>query len=284
MTKMFAALAAAALMAGCASSPPSAPVSASVASTVRTLTVTAQPGRTVDLAILTPATVRGVVLFGHAQGGDVTKYARLTDALTRADWLVIAPTHVDSMAHPRRADFTQQTGFTARVADVAAAARTARELAPGKPIVSVGHSYGSLFAAMQGGAMIAGVPARDPGLRAVLAFSTPGRIPGLVTPQSYGTLTVPAMVVTGNADVVPGFIPEWTQHLAMFDGSVAGDKIALIVKGGGHMMAIDGTGDDADRAVAAGLDFLAAHGLADRAAASRIRALRSTPGTQVRRR
>lgn len=284
MTRTFAALAAAALITGCASPRPDMPVPAFTAPAVRTLTVTAQPGRTVDLAILQPTVVRGVVLFGHGQGGDISRYPQLTDALTRAGWLVIAPTHVDSMLYPRRAAFDQKAGFAARVADVAAAARTAREIAPGKPIVAVGHSYGALLAAMQGGALGAMIPARDPGVRAVLAFSTPGRIPGLITPQSFSTLAVPTMVVTGDADIVPGFIPEWTQHLAMFDGAAPGDKYALIVRGGGHMLAINQADKSATDAVADGLDFLAAYGLNDARAKARLRALRSTPAMEVRRR
>ena len=278
---------AATLLAGCAAVPSNAPGRVGKAAPVpasQVLTVDAEPGRTVDLVVLRPAVVRGVVLFGHAQGGDASRYKALGDALTGAGWLVIAPTHVDSLRHPRRAQFDQRTGFAARIADVAAAARAARTLAPGKPIVAVGHSYGSLLAAMQGGALSAAIPARDPDVRAVLAFSTPGRIPGLIGPQSYATLGVPTMVITGDADVVPGFIPDWTQHLAMFADSPAGDKYALIVKGGGHMLAIDGTGVEHDRAIAAGLDFLAAYGLGDPAAKARLGRLRSTAGMEVRRR
>lgn len=278
---------AATLLAGCAAGPSTAPGSAGNAAPVpasQVLTVDAEPGRTVDLVVLRPAVVRGVVLFGHAQGGDASRYKALGDALTGAGWLVIAPTHVDSLRHPRRAQFDQRTGFAARIADVAAAARAAHTLAPGKPIVAVGHSYGSLLAAMQGGALSATIPARDPDVRAVLAFSTPGRIPGLIGPQSYATLDVPTMVITGDADVVPGFVPDWTQHLAMFADSPAGDKYALIVKGGGHMLAIDGTGVEHDRAIAEGLDFLAAYGLGDRAAKARLGRLRSTAGMEVRRR
>lgn len=271
-------------LAGCAgvrTVPVAGPVS--MAATTETLTVVAEPGRSVDLLILRPARVRGVALFGHGQGGHVSNYPALTKALTDAGWLVISPIHVDSRAYPRRADFDQRTGFIARVADVAAAAKAAETLAPGKPLVSVGHSYGSLFAAMQGGAS-AMVPARDDKVRAVLAFSSPGRIPGVITPQSYASLGVPAMVVTGDTDIVPGFIPDWTQHLAIYEDSPAGDKYALIVKGGGHMLVNDGSGVERDRAVAAALDFLAAYGLGDRAARARLAALRSSAGTEVRRR
>lgn len=280
-TILFAATLA---LAGCAVDRPSAAVAVPAAPASETVSVPADATRLVDLLILRPAVVRGVALFGHGQGGQASNYPRLTRALTDAGWLVIAPLHVDSQAHPRRAQFDQPTGFAARVADVAAAAKMAETLAPGKPLVAVGHSYGSLLAAMQGGALSSRIPARNARVRAVLAFSTPGRIPGLITPQSFATLAVPTMVVTGDADTVPGFIPDWKQHLAMFDESPAGDKYALVLKGGGHMLAIDGAGPDRDRAMAASLDFLAAYGLRDPAAKARLTALRTTTRTDVRRR
>lgn len=275
-------IAATLLLAGCAVTRP--PTDAASVAAPRILSVAAEPGRTVDLVVLRPSRVRGVVLFGHGQGGQPSNYPRLMQALTGAGWLVVAPIHVDSLGHPRRAQFDQQAGFRARVADVAAAAKAAETLAPGKPLVAVGHSYGSLLAAMQGGALSAIIPARDARVRAVLAFSTPGRIPGLITPQSFTTLAVPTMVVTGDADTVPGFIPDWKQHLAMFDGSPVGDKYALVVRGGGHMLANNGTGPERDRAVAAGLDFLAAYGLGDAGAKARLASLRTNAGTEVRRR
>lgn len=271
-------------LAGCATERSVPPASrASVAATSETLTVVAEPGRSLDLVVMRPAGIRGVALFGHGQGGHASNYPALTKALADAGWLVVSPIHVDSRAHPRRADFDQRAGFIARVADVAAAAKAAETLAPGKPLVAVGHSYGALFAAMQGGAS-AMVPAREAKIRAVLAFSSPGRIPGLITPQSYVSLGVPAMVVTGDADIVPGFVPDWKQHLAIYEDSPAGGKYALIVKGGGHMLVNEVSGVERDRAVAAGLDFLAAYGLGDRAARTRLDALRSTVGTEVRRR
>ncbi len=272
------------LLAGCALAPAAPDARSATAPLRETITVSAQAGRTVDMTVIRPRSIRGVALFGHGQGGQASAYPALLDMLTDAGWLVIAPLHVDSQAHPRRADFDQRAGFAARVADVAAAATLARTLAPGKPVVAVGHSYGSLLAAMQGGALSAMIPARDVDVRAVLAFSTPGRIPGLITPQSFATLAVPTMVVTGDADVVPGFIPDWKQHLAMYEDSPAGDKYALVLAGGGHMLVKDGVGPARDATMAATLDFLAAYGLGDAVAKARLAGLRSTPALDVRRR
>lgn len=228
--------------------------------------------------------MRGVALFGHGQGGHPSRYPQLLQALAAAGWLVVAPVHVDSLSHPRRAEFDQRAGFTARIADVAAAAKAAQRLAPGKPVVAVGHSYGSLLAAMQGGALSAMMPAREPAVRAVLAWSSPGRIPGLINPQSFATLAVPTMVVTGDADVVPGFVPDWRQHLAMFEGSPASDKYALVLRGGTHKLVIDGAGPAQSRAMAAALDFLAAYGRGDALAKARLARLRSDAAIDVRRR
>lgn len=269
------------LLAGCAGNPPPASAPQPLSETI---SVAAEPGRLVDLVVRRPAKVRGVAIFGHGQGYDASHYPGLLASLTRAGWLVVAPIHVDALIHPRRAAFDQPGGFAARVADVAAAAKAAETLAPGKPIVAVGHSYGSLLAAMQGGALSAMIPARDPRIRAVLEFSSPGRIPALISPQSYATLSVPTMVVTGDADIVPGFIPEWRQHLASFEDSPAGDKYALVVAGGTHTLAVDGAGPAHGRAMAAAIDFLAAYGLDDRTAKARLATLRSSADIEIRRR
>lgn len=282
MRNMFtaASLAAALALAACASdrAPFATATAAAPANTV--LTVAAEPGHTVDIRIARPARVRGAMLFGHGAGSDPFQYAELAAAFAREGWLVLSPLHRDSRVHLNRVDFATQAGFAARVAELDAAARLAEKLAPGKPLVAVGHSYGSLFAAMRGGALAGMGPPHSIPVRAVLALSSPGRIPGLIGPGSYSGLRVPTMVVTGDADLVPGFVSDWHQHLAAYEDSPAGDKFALVVKGGTH----SGSADPLGPAFSTARDFLAAYGLGDRAARTRLDALRSTVGTEVRRR
>lgn len=167
-----------------------APAFPALAAPDDSITVPVQ-GRDVVLSIWRPSTVKGVVLFGHGLGGQPGGYDRLLTLWKDAGWLTVAPMHVDSQAHPRRSDYTPQTGFPTRIADLAAASQVAARLAPGKPKAAAGHSYGSLFAAVQGGALSAMTQARDPEVKAVVQYSTPGRIPGLIGPDAFAGLAVP---------------------------------------------------------------------------------------------
>lgn len=237
-------------------------------------------GRNVDIHVTRPARIRGVMLFGHGGGSEPSQYAALAAAFAQDGWLVLAPLHLDSRAHPNRVAYQDPKGFVARIADLEAAARLAQRLAPGKPLVAVGHSYGSLLAELRGGALAGMGPPPAVPVRAVLAFSSAGRLPGLIDANSYRGLVVPTMVVTGDADVVPGFVADWHQHLAAYEDSPAGDKYALVVAGGTH----DGSVDVAGPAFATARDFLAAYGLGDAAARKRLKRATSTAAVELRRR
>lgn len=277
----IAHLAAVLALAACATGQRTTPATiAAVAPATSVQTVAAEAGHTVDIHITRPARVRGVMLFGHGGGSEPSQYAALAAAFAREGWLVLSPLHRDSRAHPGRIDFVGQAGFAARIVELDAAARLAQSLAPGKPLVAAGHSYGSLFAAMRGGALAGMGPPPSIPVRAVLALSSPGRIPGLINPGSYSGLRVPTMVVTGDADLVPGFVTDWRQHLAAYEDSPVGDKFALVVKGGTH----SGSADPQGPTFSAARDFLAAYGLGDRAARARLAGLTSNVAVEVRRR
>lgn len=278
---LVASGAAALALTSCSIAQGSAPATASTkAPALSVQTVSSGPGQTVDVHITRPAQVRGAMLFSHGGGSEPSQYAALAAAFAREGWLVLSPLHRDSRAHPNRVDFASPAGFAARVPELEAAARLAGSLAPGKPLVAAGHSYGSLFAAMRGGALAGMGPPPSTPVRAVLALSSPGRIPGLINPGSYSGLRVPTMVVTGSADLVPGFVSDWRQHLAAFDDSPSGDKYALVVAAGTH----DGVVDSAGPAFATARDFLAAYGLADAAARARLARATSTRAVELRRR
>lgn len=244
-------------------------------------------GRQMEVLVSRPALIRGAAIFGHGLGGAPGNYPKLIAALNERGWLVVAPTHFDSLARRdpvRLDDRILFTAFQARVDEQGAAARLAKREAPGLPLVAVGHSFGALFAAMKGGALAGLAPtARDPDVRASLMFSSPGRIPGVAVPQNFASMQVPLMTVTGTRDVVGGFIPDARAHLTAFEGAPAGRKLALIVQGGGHNLIERDAGPGRDRALEAALDFLDAHGRGDRAAAARLAALESNRAFEVRR-
>lgn len=85
---------------------------------------------------------------------------------------------------------------------------------------------------------------------------------------------------------MPGFVTDWRDHLAVFEGAPGGERLALLVNGADHFL-IGGqgsTGQAFDLAARTGLDFLDAHVLGDAAARARLVALTSGEAYEVRRR
>jgi pimeloyl-ACP methyl ester carboxylesterase len=111
---------------------------------------------------------------------------------------------------------------------------------------------------------------------AVLAFSSPGAIPQLINSRTYATLSAPLLMVTGDKDIVPGFVPDAAAHRLPFDTAPAGDKLLVTVRGGGHDLA--STADPATAAAIAdlGLAFLDTHLAGDRIARRRLGRMTTT--------
>ncbi|ENZ81122.1 MULTISPECIES: alpha/beta hydrolase [Caulobacter] len=203
-----------------------------------TATTTMQVGgRDVDLTLARPDAARGVVIFSHGAGSATTSYQGLFEAWTKAGFLVVAPVHVDSLSHPKHADYDLRAAFPLRLADLAAATAWAAKTAPGLPIVSAGHSYGSLMSLIRGGALEGLLHARDPNTKAVLCFSSAGVIPGLIGPKAYETLATPLLMITGDKDVLPGSFDDWHDHLRPFEASPAGEKYLWVGQGVDHGLA-----------------------------------------------
>ncbi len=192
------------------------------------------PGRATTLAIWEPAQARGVVLFSSGHGAWPERYERLLQTWADAGFVVLAPLHVDSVRYPEREKFSLQQGFGERLADMRATSAYARARWPGLPVAAAGHSLGTLISAVQGGALAGLGPLRDPGVVAVLGYSSPGRIPGLIGPDAYATLAVPLLLVTGDEDLVPGFVTDPADHLYPVQTVPAGDRQAVVLAGGGH--------------------------------------------------
>lgn len=223
--------------------------------------------RSTKLHMWRPAKPRGIALLSTGHGAWPERYTtRLIPMLLESGWAVFAPVHVDSMRHPDRARFSMQASFGERLADLRTASRAAVAVLPGLPIVAVGHSFGTLIGLCGGGGLAKIGPFRMPELRAVLGFSTPGRIPGLIQPDAYGSVDVPVMIVTGSKDVLPPYLsypskPE--DHLLAVETSKRA-SYAVVVDGGEH-----GLVDQPlfARAEAAARLFLRAHGRGDDRAA-----------------
>jgi alpha-beta hydrolase superfamily lysophospholipase len=222
--------------------------------------------RTTRLGIWRPAAApRGVLLFSTGHGSWPERYEPMIGAVVGAGYAVLAPLHVDSMQHPDRASFSPQQGFLERIADMKATSAHAAKAFPGVPVAAMGHSYGSLISLGLGGALADLMPMRDPSVTAVLAFSSPGSISGLVQPGAYASLAVPAMLITGTADTVPGFVTDPADHLRPIEQSPAGDKYALVIQGADHNLIGEPDAPGFARARMAAVTFLKAYVPGDKA-------------------
>lgn len=249
--------------------------------------ITVGNGRVVTYSIWRPATVRAAIVFSHGQGGKPQNYEALTSAYREAGILIAAPLHVDSQEHPHRAEYDRRAGFTARCEDMVAGFHLLASLAPDAPKAVSGHSYGALMSLITGGGLPPAVPAPLAPVKAVVAFSSAGRVPGLINEHSYAGLIAPTLMVTGDQDLVEDAgITNWRDHLYPFETSPAGNKVALVYAGGHHNL-IGGqlpAGASGPDAIRNGVDFILAYAAEDAEAAARIAALQSNATHEVLRR
>lgn len=246
--------------------------------------IPAPDGRTIDLSVWTAPDERGVIVFSTGIQSPAIAYRRLLSAWVEHGYTVIAPQHVDAPDHPQRDDYDRRAAFVTRIMDVTVARGFARATHPGKPIIAAGHSFGSLMSMIQGGAATVAGAHGDPELKGIIAFSSPGNISGVITPTTFDTLNVPLLLITGDKDLVPGYVNDWRDHRAGFDGSPPGDKTLMVFHDGDHQLVA--RADDADFAlfVEATEDFLDAYGLGDAAAKARLAALQAPEGVTIERR
>ena len=272
---------AASLAAGCAMDRAAiADPQAVTAATAETVTLAVREGRTTELTIWSPAKPRGIAIFSTGMGSWPERYERAARMLNEEGFVVVAPLHVDSQRSPDLGKFSMQESLVERVADLQASAAYASLRFSGLPTIAVGHSYGALLSMGEGGAFAGMIPMRIPQVRAVLAFSSPARIPGLVTEQAYSTIEVPVMMITGTADTIPaqmGYANTAADHLLPIE-STKTSAYAVVVQDADH-----GLVDDANllaRAAPAIRLFLQGHGLDDKQAVARLTAWKAHAGDE----
>lgn len=231
-----------------------------------TVPLQVNPQRTTDLVTWVPAEPKGVVLFSTGHGSWPERYDAVASAWKAAGFAVVAPVHVDSLHYADREKFTREASFGERIADMKAAGAYAARTWPGTPVVAAGHSFGTLTALCLGGGLSDLGAFREPSVKAVMGFSSPGRIPGLVGPQAYAGDALPVMIITGDRDVVPGLVTDWHDHLLPVQGSPAGSKFGVTYQGAAHELV--GHPDDPNfaPAVAASTAFLKAFALGNQRA------------------
>ena len=226
---------------GCASVDERPAATVGTSAMARNVTLSTSTGQEFEVSVYAPqAAPRAAILFSHGGGSWPEQYRAFVNSLTAEGFVVLAPTHADSVKRTNPIAFNKPEAFQARILELQAAGAYAKK-SFNLPMGAVGHSYGSLFAAMAGGALQNVAPARIPGLSAVLALSTPGIIPGLVTPGAYRTLDVPYMLVTGGNDRIPGFLTNPADHLVAYNEGSGSNQFAVIVENGDHELIASAT-------------------------------------------
>ncbi len=249
-------------------------------------------GRKIALYIWRAPNPRAATVFFHGAGADPMAYRSLLERWQAAGISVVAPLHVDSQLHPDHDKYDIRRAFSPRLADTGASVAYARSAFPGVKLGAAGHSYGSLFAEIAAGAASNFFGAPKSPVDAVVAFSSPGKIQPFVGPESFKTFTAPLLSLTGDADVVPGAMDDWHDHLYAFQTAPPGDKYAWIGKGVDHLYggAIDRPADPHamtaafDEAAGLSTQFLRAYLEDDRAARAYLASRPDTPLAHLERR
>jgi predicted dienelactone hydrolase len=194
-----------------------------------------------------------VIIFSPGFGGTNDSYVGLSSSWTSNGYVVIRTSHADSNRVPpvgNAADAwaTQtQTEWRNRVRDVTFIIDSLKDLEQRYPelqgkidatkIGVGGHSYGAFTAMLIGGVKTFpnGTSYADPRVKAIVAMSPqgPGDVRGL-TNESFASLTVPAMFMTGTKDtgVTDAETPEWRREA--YTLSPAGDKWLVVLEGARH--------------------------------------------------
>ncbi|MBF0665098.1 MAG: alpha/beta hydrolase [Brevundimonas sp.] len=264
--------------------PQAAPATEAPAFAPAHVQLSAPDGRAIDVSVWKAPDERAVVVFSHGYNGSPAAYERILSEWVEAGFTVVAPLHVDSLRHPLHAEVDGPGAFLTRLVDLAAARGYVKAEHAGKPIIAAGHSFGSLMSAISGGALTIAGPQGDPAVKAVVALSSAGDLEGVVTPESYAELTVPTLMITGDADLVPQYVPDWRAHRSPFDRSPAGDKMLLVFEGGDHSLVRNAGEADFDLMVRASVAFMEAHALGDPEALQTLEALTAPEGVTIERR
>lgn len=264
--------------------PQAAPAPAAAASEPVRIELSAPDGRTIDVSVWEAADERAVVVFSHGYNGSPAAYRRILAEWVDAGFTVVAPLHVDSLRHPRHAEFDGPAAFTTRIVDLAVVRGFVRAAHAGKPMVAAGHSFGSLMSMISGGAVTVAGPQGDPAVKAVVALSSAGDLQGVVLPDSYAGLTVPTLMITGDEDLVPRYVTDWRAHRSGFDRSPAGDKMLLVFEGGDHSLIRNADEADFDLIARMSVAFIQAHALGDPEARRTLETLTAPDGVTIERR
>jgi alpha-beta hydrolase superfamily lysophospholipase len=279
--KLIATTAAILLLgAGAAASAQTPMQAAAEYSTVR---LRASAGRELEVRVWPAENPEAVIVFSAGGGGEPAAYDRLMRVLAQEGFTVVAPVHRDPLARGDLSGAGGPQSFIMRVEDLSIARGYAEAMQAGLPLVVMGHSFGSLMSSLAAGASTPAGAQGAPNVKALVAFSSPGLIPGLVSPATYRSLGAPVLMVTGDRDVVQGFATDWRDHRAMYDQSTVPGSAFAVFEGADHSLVVDGDETTFAELTKLTTTFIRANALGDPRARAELSAM-EPPGATIERR
>ena len=239
----FSVIAGVLLLAACGNTPLCERTDLAVSETK--INVLAAADRVSAVTVYAP-TVAGkfpLIVFSHGAFATPERYATLLRSWASAGYVVAAPLHIDSEVLTPAEPPAREAVWRSRQEDIAVLAtkplRLRAAVADGTEItegwIAAGHSYGAFVAEVAAGARsdwddlpTASLP------RAVVALSPPGPIPGFIGDNAWQGLSVPQIVLTGTADILPGFVDDWRVHARAYETAAGDDQWLWVGAGVDH--------------------------------------------------
>lgn len=194
-----------------------------------------------------------LIVWSHGMYGSETGYGSLVDSWAKAGYVVIQPTHDDSLryadAETRRSAFRGSLDNTGsapqRPKDISLVLDSLNEIARQAPALGGkmdraklgmgGHSFGAWTAQVVSGmsGRLGGVMGQDDRFNSFLVISPQGE-GGNVGPNSFKTMKGPMMMISGDNDSGRGDWDPKVYRRQGFDGAAPGGKWLVWIKDAYH--------------------------------------------------
>jgi len=188
-----------------------------------------------------------VIVWSHGMYGSKDAYGPLARFWASHGYVVVQPTHEDSIKRGLKSKAEASRAWRSRPADVSFLIESLEKIGKTLPVApdaerigAGGHSFGAHTSMLLAGAKVYGLSRKPTTLsdkrpKCFLLVSPQG-VGGLLREDSWSDMKRPALVVTGSKDGDPFGDPEKTPQwrLAPFEKSAPGDKHLVFIEGAGH--------------------------------------------------